>query len=80
MDDMGFETLGFAGSRVDEFQPEDVNWGQKVSGSGPTVRCHGRATTAIWCSTDGSDLCNPQGLMVTRIRWLQPSAFGNLLT
>ncbi|MBL6746977.1 MAG: catalase/peroxidase HPI [Pseudomonadales bacterium] len=27
MDDMGFETLGFAGGRVDEFQPEDVNWG-----------------------------------------------------
>ena len=27
MDHMGFETLGFAGGRVDEFQPEDVNWG-----------------------------------------------------
>ncbi|MBQ85920.1 MAG: catalase/peroxidase HPI, partial [Gammaproteobacteria bacterium] len=27
MDDMGFETLGFAGGRVDEFRPEDVNWG-----------------------------------------------------
>ena len=25
MDDMGFETLGFAGGRVDEFRPEDVN-------------------------------------------------------
>ena len=27
MDDMGFKTLGFAGGRVDEFRPEDVNWG-----------------------------------------------------
>ena len=27
MDAMGFETLGFAGGRVDVYQPEDVNWG-----------------------------------------------------
>ena len=27
MESMGFETLGFAGGRVDAWQPEDVNWG-----------------------------------------------------
>ena len=27
MDSMGFETLGFAGGRVDAWQPDDVNWG-----------------------------------------------------
>jgi catalase-peroxidase len=27
MEDMGFETLGFAGGRVDEWEPEIVNWG-----------------------------------------------------
>ena len=27
MDSMGFETLGFAGGRVDAWRPEDVNWG-----------------------------------------------------
>ncbi|MEX0965313.1 MAG: catalase/peroxidase HPI [Pseudohongiellaceae bacterium] len=27
MDSMGFETLGFAGGRVDAWQPEEVNWG-----------------------------------------------------
>ncbi len=27
MDSMGFETLGFAGGRIDAWQPEDVNWG-----------------------------------------------------
>ncbi len=27
MDSMGFETLGFAGGRIDAWQAEDVNWG-----------------------------------------------------
>ncbi len=27
MDSMGFKTLGFAGGRVDAWQPEEVNWG-----------------------------------------------------
>ena len=27
MDSMGFETLGFAGGRIDAWQPEEVNWG-----------------------------------------------------
>ena len=27
MDSMGFKTLGFAGGRIDAWQPEDVNWG-----------------------------------------------------
>ena len=27
MESMGFETLGFAGGRVDAWQPEDMNWG-----------------------------------------------------
>ena len=47
MDDMGFETLGFAGGRVDEFQPEDVNWGPEGEWLGADPRCQGRATTAI---------------------------------
>ena len=29
MEDMGFETLGFAGGRIDAWQPEEVNWGQE---------------------------------------------------
>jgi catalase-peroxidase len=29
MDSMGFETLGFAGGRVDAWEPEDVNWGSE---------------------------------------------------
>ena len=27
LDSMGFKTLGFAGGRIDAWQPEDVNWG-----------------------------------------------------
>ena len=29
MDSMGFETFGFAGGRVDAWEPEDVNWGSE---------------------------------------------------
>ena len=29
MDSMGFETLGFAGGRIDAWEPEDVNWGSE---------------------------------------------------
>jgi len=30
MEDMGFETLGFAGGRVDAWEPEIVNWGPEA--------------------------------------------------
>jgi len=30
MEDMGFDTLGFAGGRVDEWEPEIVNWGPEA--------------------------------------------------
>ncbi|MEJ6575810.1 MAG: hypothetical protein QNL35_05150, partial [Emcibacteraceae bacterium] len=29
MEDMGFETYGFAGGRIDGWEPEDVNWGSE---------------------------------------------------
>jgi len=29
MDAMGFETLGFAGGRIDAWEPEEVNWGSE---------------------------------------------------
>ena len=37
MESMGFETLGFAGGRIDAWQAEEVNWGPEGDrGSPPT--------------------------------------------
>ena len=48
MDDMGFETLGFAGGRVDEFQPEDVNWGPEGEWLGADRRDATGALDSLW--------------------------------
>ncbi|MEC9191197.1 MAG: catalase/peroxidase HPI, partial [Pseudomonadota bacterium] len=62
MDDMGFETLGFAGGRVDEFQPEDVNWGPEGEWLGADRRdATGALRQPFGAVQMGLIYVNPQG-------------------
>ena len=62
MDDMGFETLGFAGGRVDEFQPEDVNWGPEGEWLGADRRdAMGALRQPFGAVQMGLIYVNPQG-------------------
>ena len=62
MDDMGFETLGFAGGRVDEFHPEDVNWGPEGEWLGADRRdATGALRQPFGAVQMGLIYVNPQG-------------------
>ena len=62
MDDMGFETLGFAGGRVDEFHPEDVNWGPEGEWLGADRRdASGALRQPFGAVQMGLIYVNPQG-------------------
>ena len=62
MDDMGFETLGFAGGRVDEFQPKDVNWGPEGEWLGADRRdAMGALRQPFGAVQMGLIYVNPQG-------------------
>ncbi len=41
MESMGFKTLGFAGGREDDWEPERVNWGQETKFLSDAKRYHG---------------------------------------
>ena len=62
MDSMGFETLGFAGGRVDLWQPEDVNWGPEGEWLAADRRDeNGKLIGALGASQMGLIYVNPQG-------------------
>ncbi|MDG0997688.1 MAG: catalase/peroxidase HPI [Gammaproteobacteria bacterium] len=62
MDSMGFETLGFAGGRVDLWQPEDVNWGPEGEWLAADRRDeNGELIGALGASQMGLIYVNPQG-------------------
>lgn len=62
MDAMGFETLGFAGGRVDLWQPEDVNWGPEGEWLAADRRDeNGELIGALGASQMGLIYVNPQG-------------------
>ena len=62
MDSMGFETLGFAGGRVDLWQPEDVNWGPEGEWLAADRRDeNGDLIGALGASQMGLIYVNPQG-------------------
>lgn len=62
MDSMGFETLGFAGGRVDAWEPEEVNWGSEGEWlAGDRRDEQGQLEGALGASQMGLIYVNPQG-------------------
>ena len=64
MDSMGFETLGFAGGRVDAWQPEEVNWGMEGEWLGSDRR------------SDNGELDNPFGATQMGLIYVNPEGPG----
>jgi catalase-peroxidase len=62
MDSMGFETLGFAGGRVDAWEPEDVNWGPEGEWLGADRRkASGELEHPFGATQMGLIYVNPEG-------------------
>lgn len=62
MDSMGFETLGFAGGRVDAWEPEEINWGSEGEWlAGDRRDEQGQLEGALGASQMGLIYVNPQG-------------------
>jgi catalase-peroxidase len=62
MESMGFETLGFAGGRLDAWEPEDVNWGAEGEWLAADRRDTGGALHRPFGATQmGLIYVNPEG-------------------
>lgn len=62
MDSMGFETLGFAGGRIDAWQPEEVNWGSEGEWLAADRRdSNGELDRPFGATQMGLIYVNPQG-------------------
>ena len=84
MEDMGFKTYGFAGGRIDGWEPEDVNWGPEGEWLGRDGRHYedGKLKRPFGAARMGLIYVNPEGpngvpdplLSAQEIR----DAFGNM--
>jgi catalase-peroxidase len=62
MDSMGFETLGFAGGRLDAWEPEEVNWGPEGEWLSAERRDEtGKLEGAFGATQMGLIYVNPEG-------------------
>lgn len=62
MESMGFDTFGFAGGRVDAWQPEDVNWGPEGEWLGADRRDNsGELNHPFGATQMGLIYVNPEG-------------------
>ena len=69
MESMGFETLGFAGGRLDAWQPKEVYWGPEGEWLAADRRNEdGELDHPFGATQMGLIYVNPQGRVATRIR------------
>ncbi len=64
MDDMGFKTMGFAGGRMDDWEPEQVNWGMEkkwLTVSEKRVTKDGKLKKPFGATVMGLIYVNPEG-------------------
>lgn len=61
MESMGVETLGFAGGRIDAWQPEDVNWGPEGEWLASDRHSEGELDRPFGATQMGLIYVNPQG-------------------
>ena len=63
MEDMGFKTYGFAGGRIDGWEPEDVNWGSEGEWLGRDGRhdADGKLKRPFGAARMGLIYVNPEG-------------------
>jgi len=61
MEDMGFETLGFAGGRVDAWEPEIVNWGPEAEWLASNRHSSGELQRPLGATQMGLIYVNPEG-------------------
>jgi catalase-peroxidase len=61
MDSMGFKTIGFAGGRVDAWEPEDVNWGSEGEWLGHTRYKDNKLEKPFGATHMGLIYVNPEG-------------------
>ena len=79
MESMGFETLGFAGGRIDAWQPDDVNWGPEGEWLGADRRNEdGELHHPFGATQMGLIYVNPQGPGGNPIRRRPPTRYARL--
>jgi len=61
MEDMGFDTLGFAGGRVDKWEPEIVNWGPESEWLASNRHSGGELQRPLGATQMGLIYVNPEG-------------------
>jgi len=73
MDDMGFQTFGFAGGREDDWEPDLVYWGPETKMLGvQRFDAQGKLANPLAATVMGLIYVNPEGRTATPTRSRPP--------